>query len=150
MGALSIEAAGGDNRSLRAISSDANGLAWDARRYAQIVVTDYATSCTSDDVAYLHIPAHLGGLDLVEVHQEVITAGTTGQQQVMIENGGTDMLSTVISVDTGGTGSDTSSDAAVIETSDDAVAVNNLLKVVVEGIHSGTAAKGLIVTLGFA
>ena len=59
------------------------------------------------------------------------------------------MLSTAITIDTTETGSDTAAIAAVINTSNDGVATNDVIRVDVDAIHSGTAAKGLIVTLDF-
>jgi len=151
-GVMSVETVGADNRTLRAISTDTNGLAWDARRYVQMTVFEYATdTATGDGAAYLHIPAHLAGLNLVEIHGEVITAGTTNTLDVQIANvtQAVDMLTTKLTIDTGETGSDTAATAAVIDTANDDVAVNDLLRVDVDAVHT-TAAKGLIVTLGFA
>ncbi len=59
------------------------------------------------------------------------------------------MLSTAITIDTTETGSDTAATAAVINTSNDDVTTNDVIRVDVDAIHSGTAAKGLIVTLDF-
>lgn len=120
-------------------------------RIIQMVVFDFATDmATGDGKFYLHIPSALDGMDLVEVHAEVITAGTTGTCDIQIANAtdSVDMLSTKLTIDTGETGSDTAATAAVIDTSNDDVATNDLLRVDVDAIHT-TAAKGLIVTLTF-
>jgi hypothetical protein len=58
------------------------------------------------------------------------------------------MLSTKITIDSGETGSDTAAAAAVIDTSEDDIATNDLIRVDVDAI-STTAAKGLVVTLEF-
>ena len=86
----------------------------------------------------------------MEVHAEVITAGTTGTTDIQIANvtQAADMLTTKITIDSGETGSDTAAAAAVIDTANDDVATNDLLRVDVDAV-STTAAKGLIVTLGF-
>lgn len=135
----------------RAVSPD--GLAGSnfGIRYFQLTAFDYTTdTATGDGAAYLHVPAGLNGMDLVEVHAEVITAGTTGTTDIQIANvtQAADMLSTKITIDSGETGSDTAATAAVIDTANDDVATNDLLRVDVDAV-STTAAKGLIVTLGF-
>jgi hypothetical protein len=58
------------------------------------------------------------------------------------------MLSTVITIDSGETGSDTGATAAVIDTGNDDVITNDLLRIDVDAI-STTAPKGLIITLEF-
>ena len=58
------------------------------------------------------------------------------------------MLSTKITIDSGETGSDTATAAAVIDASEDDIATNDLIRVDVDAI-STTAAKGLVVTLEF-
>jgi hypothetical protein len=60
-----------------------------------------------------------------------------------------DMLSTKLTIDSAETGSDTAATAAVINTSNDHVNVNDMLRIDVDAVHT-TEAKGLIVTLGFA
>jgi hypothetical protein len=91
-------------------------------------------------------------MNLTAVHAEVITAGTTGTQDIQIHNltDAADMLSTKITIDTGETGSDTAATPAVIDTGADDVVTNDLLRVDVDAIHSGTAAKGLLVTMEFS
>jgi hypothetical protein len=58
------------------------------------------------------------------------------------------MLSTKLTIDSGETGSDTAATPAVINTSYDDVATNDLLRIDIDAI-STTAPKGLIVTLEF-
>jgi hypothetical protein len=143
---------GADNRSLRALASATGGLEWDARRYVQMTVVEYATACTvADGQAYLHIPAHLAGLDIVEVHAECIAAGTTGTMDIQLRNvtQAADILSTKITIDSAETGSDTAATPAVINAAEDDVAENDLIAVDIDVIHS-SAAQGLIVTIGFA
>ncbi len=136
----------------RAVSPD--GLAGSTifgTRYMQVVGFDYTTdTATGDGAAYMHVPAGFNGMNLVEVHAEVITAGTTGTTDIQIANvtQAADMLSTKITIDSGETGSDTAAAAAVIDTANDDVATNDVLRVDVDAV-STTAAAGLIVTLGF-
>ena len=107
---------------------------------------------TGDDKAHFHIPADMAGMNLVEVHAEVITAGTTGVATVQIRNktqAGVNMLSTALTIDTTpDTGSDQASVPAVIDTGNDDVAENDFIAIDVDTVHT-TAAKGLFVTLGF-
>jgi hypothetical protein len=58
------------------------------------------------------------------------------------------MLSTKLTIDSAETGSDTAAAAAVINTSTDDVATNDLLRIDVDAV-STTAPKGLIITLEF-
>lgn len=120
-------------------------------RYVQCVVFDFATDCeTGDGKFYFHTPAALDGMNLVSVHAECINAGTTGTMDIQIHNADNalDMLSTKLTIDSTESGSDTAATAAVINTSNDHVNTNDLIRIDVDAVHT-TAAKGLIVTLGF-
>jgi hypothetical protein len=137
---------------LYADSAQSSGLAWGRRRYVVATVVNYIDDCaTGDGQYYFHVPAHLDSFDLVEVHAECITAGTTGTMDVQIHNvdNALDMLSTKLTIDSGETGSDTAAAAAVINTSNDHVNTNDMLRIDIDAVHT-TAAQGLIVTLGFA
>jgi len=121
------------------------------RKGIQLTVVDFTTDvATGDGKFYFHIDSTLGGMDLVDVHAEVITAGTTGTTDIQINNvtQGADMLSTVITIDSAETGSDTAAAAAVIDTANDDVAENDVIRIDVDAI-STTAPKGLLITLGF-
>lgn len=145
------------------IEWDANGDAIDSglasadvsnalTRVVQVVAVEYSTdTSTGDGKAYFHIPASLNGMNLTTVHAEVITAGTTGTTDIQIHNvtDAVDMLSTKITIDSGETGSDTAVTPAVINTANDDVATNDLIRIDVDAV-STTAAKGLIVTMEFA
>ena len=120
-------------------------------RYVQCVVFDFGTDvATGDGKFYFHIPAALDGMNLVEVHAEVVTAGTTNTTDVQIHNATdtADMLSTKLTIDSTETGSDTAATAAVIDGTADDVAENDVIRIDVDQV-STTAPKGLIVTLGF-
>jgi len=120
-------------------------------RYLQAVCFDFTTDCAvGNGKMYWHIPPALTGMNLVYCHAEVITAGTTGTMDIQIHNltDTADMLSTVITIDTGETGSDTAATPYVINGATDDVATNDVIRVDVDVIHT-TAAKGLIITLGF-
>lgn len=107
----------------------------------------------SDDLYHLHVPKGLDGLQLVEVHALVYTAGTTGTTDIMIENTtqSYNMLSTVMTIDSGETGTDTAATPAVIDQAggNDRVFLNDVIAVNIDAISTGTAAKGLAVVLGF-
>jgi hypothetical protein len=110
-----------------------------------------ATDCAvADDNAHFHVPSSMAGMNLVSVHAENITAGTTGTgtYQVRNDTSGNNMLSTAITIDSGETGSDTAATPAVIDAAEDDLAENDLISIDIDGIQT-TAAKGLIVTLEF-
>lgn len=121
------------------------------RRYFQAVIFAFATNVVvGDGRFYIHVPSEMNGSALVEVHAEVITAGTTGTTDIQIHNvnGAVDMLSTKLTIDSAETGSDTAATPAVINTSNDNVATNDVLRIDVDAV-STTPPKGLLVTLGF-
>jgi len=122
-------------------------------RYAEVVCFSYRDDEdveTGDGKGYLHIPADLDGMNLIEVHAEEKTAGTTGLLEIQLHNvtQAADMLSIKISIDSGETGSDTAATPAVIDPNNDDVAENDLLRVDVDAIQT-TPPKGLILTFGF-
>lgn len=105
-------------------------------------------AATGDGKAWFRIPASLNGMDIVTVHAEVATAGTTNTLDIQLRNATqtADILSTKLTVDTGETGSDTAATPAVINTSEDDLQTNDVIFVDIDAIHT-TASKGLIVTL---
>jgi hypothetical protein len=118
----------------------------------QIAVFDWAEdNVVVDGAAYFRVSHSIAGMDLCNVHAEVITAGTTGTETIEIYNvtQAVDMLTTGITIDTGETGSDEATTPPDIDENNDDVALNDIIRVDVDTIHSGTAAKGLLVTLGF-
>ena len=60
-----------------------------------------------------------------------------------------DMLSTLLTIDSAETGSDSAAAAAVINGDEDDLTENDLIAVDIDAVQT-TKAKGLIVTLGFA
>lgn len=135
----------------RAVTPD--GLAGSnlGEKTVELVVFDFTTDVTTGDGKfYFHVPSPLDGMNLVEVHAEVITAGTTNTTDIQIANAtdSVDMLSTVLTIDSGETGSDSAAAPAVIDGTKDDVVTNDLLRIDVDAV-STTAPKGLIVTLGF-
>lgn len=135
----------------RVVTPDGLAGSSHGERVVQLVVFERATDiATGDGKADLHIPSTLNGMNLVEVHAEVITAGTTGTTDIQIANAtqAADMLSTKLTIDSGETGSDTAAAAAVIDTAQDDLATNDMLRIDVDAV-STTAPKGLIITLTF-
>ena len=122
-----------------------------ATETVQAVVFEFATDTeTGNGKYYFHIPASMNGMNLVTVHAEVITAGTTNTTNIQIHNAtdGQDMLSTGLTIDSTETGSDTAATPAVINASYDDVATNDVIRIDVDQVSS-TAAKGLLVTMEF-
>lgn len=119
--------------------------------YLQAVAIDFGVDATvGDGHHFFHIPDDWDLFYLTEVHAEVITAGVTGTLDIQIDkNGGTDMLSTVLTVDTTETGSDTAAIPVVINLSNDQVSENDVIRIDIDAIHTVTASKGLLITLGF-
>lgn len=136
---------------IKSSSGSVPGGATQHRKNIQMVVTEFTTDvATGDGQFYIHIPSNMNGMDLVEVHAKNITAGTTNTMDIQIRNvtQTQDMLSTKITIDSTETGSDTAAAPAVIDTTKDDVATNDLIAIDVDAVHT-TPAKGLIVTLGF-
>jgi hypothetical protein len=123
------------------------------RRYVEVEIfsmRDSETCSTGDGKGWFHVPSELNGMDLIEVHAEVRTAGTTGTMSIQVHNAtdAVDMLSTNLTLDSTETGSDTAAAPAVIDTTKDDVATNDMLRIDVDGVHT-TPAAGCLVTLGF-
>jgi hypothetical protein len=119
-----------------------------------ILVFDDATDCATGDGAgdlFFRIPSVLNGFDLVAVAACCQTAGTTGTMDIQVHNvtQAADMLSTKITIDSGETDSSTAATPAVIDTNNDDVATGDQIRIDVDAVHSGTAAKGLLVELQF-
>ena len=121
------------------------------RRYASLsIVGPTDDVAVGDGAMYFHIPINMNTFDLVEVHAQVVTAGTTGTSTFQVYNltKTQDMLSTVISIDSGETGSDTAATPVVINTAADDVSTNDVIRIDVDSV-STTPPQGLVVTLGF-
>jgi hypothetical protein len=123
-------------------------------KYVQITCFNYTTNVTTGDgKGYVHIPSGLNGMNLIDCHAEVITAGNTGTLDIQLHNvtQAVDMLDPnfKLRIDDDETGSDTSANAAVINTSADGVSTNDLIRVDVDSVQTETAPQGLIVTMDF-
>ena len=134
--------------------SDVANIANSGRKIVQqmIFAPDTANS-TGDGKGYLHICAPLSNKNLVYCHARLIApgggSGTTDIQIARNRNGSiVDMLTTKITVDVNETGSDTAAVAYAINTSNDDVLDNDLLRIDVDAV-AGTPGSGAIITLGF-
>lgn len=135
----------------RAVSPDSLAGSVFGEVVVQVVAVEFVTDVTTGDGKfYVHIDDKLGGMDLVRVHAQVVTAGTTGTTDVQIHNltQAADMLTTKITIDSTETGSHTAATPAVIDTTNDDIATNDVLRIDVDAV-STTAPKGLIVTMVF-
>ncbi len=135
----------------RTITPDALAGSYCATKSVQMAIFDFTTEvATGDGKFYFHVPTALDGMNLVAVHAEVITAGTTGTTDIQIYNltDTVDMLSTKITIDSGETGSDTAATPPVIDTDNDDVATNDVIRIDVDAV-STTAPEGLLVTMEF-
>jgi len=112
------------------------------KRYIEIRLLDKDTSHT--------VGAGVGGEFRLKVAMTVLdvgayfdTAGTTSVTTIDINEDGTTILSTKITVDTTEKTSETAATPAVI--SDSAIGADAIITFDIDGIASGTAGKGLVV-----
>ncbi len=141
-----------DYQQIYTLDGETTGLKWGLRKYLEIAIFEYTVTIESGDgKGYVHIPAHLDGLDLVEAHAECITAGTTGTMWIQFYNvdNALDMFTTRLSIDSGETGSDQAATPYSINTSADHINENDMIRIDVDTLHT-TPAVGLIITMGFA
>ncbi len=127
--------------------SSGGGVFFDIKRPLQATVVGYTTNVsTGDGKFYFVVPLAYNKMVLTRVHCRVISSGTTGTTDIQVANvtDGVDMLSTKVTINSGAT----EADDGVINTSNDDVATNDLLRIDVDAV-STTPPKGLIVTLEF-
>lgn len=107
---------------------------------------------TGDSQAIFRIPAELNGMNLVSVSCCVVTAGTTGTQDIQFHRvrsaSPADMLSTKLTLDSTEVDSSTAAAAFAINASNDDVATGDQIHVDIDAVQT-TKAKGLSVLLGF-
>jgi hypothetical protein len=114
----------------------------DQTRILQWRVVENATDQTVDTTVGGDLRIHKP-MVIRDVGAYCDTAGTTGECTVDINEGGTTILSTKITIDTGEKSSQTAATPPVI--SDSSIAADAVITVDVDTIHTGTAAKGLVV-----
>ena len=111
--------------------------------------TAVATGDGAGDYRFF-VPAELNGYNLVSAHAAVVTAGTTGTMDIQINNvtQATDMLTTVITIDSTEKTSYTAATPPVIDAANDDVATGDEIRIDVDAIHT-TPGNGLSIILGF-
>ena len=113
--------------------------------------TDWAVA---DDNAAIPIPSELHGLNLTDQRVKVLTAGNytgTASVQLSRKRGSTesDMLSTLMTIEAGSLDSDSATVPSVASASYDDVQEGDVIIVDIDAVHSGTAAKGMVMWLTF-
>lgn len=128
----------------------------------EIFAADTAVT-TGDGKRYIPIPADLNGYVLTGISASVITVGTSSVAEILEIQiarcavaatgnqcaSAVDMLTTLLSIDSGEANSSTAASAVSINTSNDAVATGQVLRVDVDDVHAGTAPNGLFLTFEF-
>jgi len=137
----------------RAVTPDGLAGSIFGTQVVQLMVFDDSQNVATGDGAgdlFFRVPSTMNGMNLVAVAACVQTAGTTGTTDVQVHNvtDTADMLSTVITIDSGETDSSTAATAAVINAATDDVATGDVLRIDVDAV-STTAPKGLLVELQF-
>jgi len=116
---------------------------------------DAIPTYVGNGIASITIPLALNGLYLSSVTGDlgahVYTAGTTGTTDIMLHNltQAVDMLTTVITIDTGETDSSTAAAAPVVDTDNNQVSTADVIRFDIDAISTGTAANGLEVRMQF-
>lgn len=127
---------------------EADVLALAKRSVSLIVFPDNIDVTTGDGTSPILIPFDLNGYELDDAIAGVDEQGVTGTTDVQIRRrrgaAEVDMLSTKITV-----GAEYYARDGVINTSNDDIATGDKIYVDVDAVHSGTAPKGLTVTLTF-
>lgn len=115
-------------------------------RYFTVRLLDADTSHTTDTTVGgdYRIPV---AITVEDVGMYFDTAGTTSVTTIDINEAGTSILSTKLTVDATEKTSETAATPAVI--SDTAIASDAIITFDIDGIASGTAAKGLVVWIKF-
>jgi len=115
------------------------------------VVAGATNLVIGNGASYFTVPPSLSGFDLTDVHARVVTAGTGSAVSIQIHNvtDAVDMLSTPITIDATETGSDTAATPPGISAGAAGVATNDLIRIDIDAVGSGTPAQGLVVRMGF-
>ena len=113
-------------------------------RYLYIRVVDFETATEVADGVGGDVVI-IEGMTVLDVGAYVDTAGSGSVTTIDIQEGGSTILSTKITIDAGGKSSKTATTPPVV--SDTTLAANGILTINVDGIASGTAADGLTIWL---
>jgi len=123
------------------------------------VIGPATTITTGDGKVYIRVSPKMNGMVLTAVHVQLVTVSSSGAVNVDVARCATvatgnacsgtvvDMLSTNLTVDANEDDSSTAAAAAVIDTANDDVTTNQVIRVDVDS--AGTGAAGLYITLDF-
>jgi len=122
--------------------------------YRTIVIKalpDADDTYVGNGITAVTVPATMNGLYLYSIGGHVYTAGAGSTTDIQLHNLTTalDLLSTKLTIDAGETDSSTAATPAVINTSVNGVSTATVLRIDVDQIASGTAAKGLEIRMEF-
>lgn len=136
---------------LPASGSSGSSTVQDTDKVVQLNVTSARTFVvTGNNQAQFVVPPSLSGYVLTSAHAYVTTTGTGNTTDIMLtrtrSGSSVNMLTSGLRIDTGENGTDTASNAYVINTSNDDVASYDVIGVNVTGSHT-VPARGLIVTM---
>jgi len=119
-------------------------------RVIQMVCVDFATALTTGSKFYFHVPSTLAGFDIVDVHAETL-ADPSGSTIIIDLHNATQsdagILSGKLTIGIGEHGSDESGGSVTIDTGQDDLQTNDVIRVDIDQIGSGDPGTGLIVTL---
>jgi hypothetical protein len=118
-------------------------ILFERKRAIFIEMFDMTDDVTINKEYHFRVPEIIGTNKLITAKARVITAGTTNATTVSVYNGATNMLSSNISVSSARTNG-----SGTVNTSNNSVAENDLIKLKVETV-STTAPKGLVIELIF-
>jgi len=132
---------------------------YNATASIQTMVFDSGTNVSTGSAKmFLHVDSKYSGMHLVYAHARHLQTAPTGigSRIEIINTGGsgtsatgTAMLSTILNIDSGESGSHTSATAVVISNTGSAVLLNDLLRIDIGSAGSTATAQGLLITLGF-
>jgi hypothetical protein len=117
-------------------------------------------NATGNGKVYFVVPSKFDGMSLIDVQGHVIATGTTGTLTVALTRcdavatgdqcSGTtaQMLSTNLTIDSGENKSATAAAAPVIDTANDDVSTDQVIRVDISAVHT-TPAKGLVLKFSF-
>jgi len=120
-------------------------------KYAQFQLFSGTQDVTvGDGRSYFKVPAGYNSHELTALTASVITAGTTGTLDVQIHNvtQAVDMLSTVLTIDSGETDSEDAATPYVIDTANDDIATGDIIRVDIDAVQT-TKPQGLVLNLTF-
>lgn len=142
-----VEAKGDDTNIDLKLTPKGTGIVKGELKRFMVQLLDSATDQTTGTTIQGDFRISNRAITVKAVGAYVDTAGTTGTSTIDINEAGTTILSTKITIDSGEKSSETAATPPVI--SDSAIAADAIITIDVDAIHSGTAAKGLKVWVDY-